>query len=303
YHAIIAAISNHQDVIVSCAQTEDFERLGDLYRNQESVTFLQTPNNDTWARDHGPISCYENNKLVLKDFQFNGWGNKYASERDNKISQNLHQEGAYGNVDLESEDWVLEGGSLETDGSGTLLTTTQCLLNPNRNPTLTKAEIEKKLEESLGIDRVLWLEHGELDGDDTDAHIDTLARFAAKDCIIYCQAEPDDKHFDSLNAMEAELKQLKQSDGSAYKLIPLPLPAALYSEDGNRLPATYANFLIINEAVLLPVYGVEQDKLAIERMMQAFPEQKIYPIYCRPVVEQYGSLHCLTMQIHKERSL
>ena len=298
FHAIAATVANHQDVILACGNDKDFQRLQHLYQNHPRVHPYRVDSNDTWARDHGPISCFSDNTLELVDFQFNGWGGKYPHNKDNGISRQLHRQQAYGALTMRSADWVLEGGSLESDGQGTLLTTSHCLLNPNRNPSFTRSQLEQQLEQELGFDRVLWLEHGHLEGDDTDAHIDTLARFCSTDTIAYCQARQSDSHFPSLHAMEQELQKLKQRNGSPYKLVPLPLPSAQYNSEGDRLPATYANFLIINRAVLLPVYGVDEDIIAVERIMQAFPQHIVYPINCRPVIEQFGSLHCLTMQIH-----
>ena len=302
FHAIATTIAQHQNVIISCGSDTDFSRLSHLYQNHKRISFYRVDNNDTWARDHGPVSCYIEGELELVDFTFNGWGNKYASALDNQISRQLHQLGAYGSAIMTSEHWILEGGSLETDGNGTLLTTEQCLLNPNRNPGLSRADIEQRLQSSLGIKRVLWLTNGHLEGDDTDAHIDTLARFCSSSTIAYCQARQADAHYESLRAMEKELQGLCQPNGQPYQLLPLPLPSAIHNEAGDRLPATYANFLIINNAVLLPIYGVPEDRVAVERMIQAFPNHWVHPINCRPIVEQYGSLHCLTMQIHQETS-
>tara|TARA_R110001583_G_scaffold4696_5_gene26754 strand:+ start:4460 stop:5470 length:1011 start_codon:yes stop_codon:yes gene_type:complete len=302
FHALVSCISQHQRVIISCGSDQDASRLRHLYQNHAQVAIFRADNNDTWARDHGPISVYRNGQLTLVDFLFNGWGGKYSHDKDNQISATLQQLGAYGDTQLHAGSWILEGGSLETDGRGTLLTTENCLLNPNRNPTLTKGMIEARLAEDLGIDRVLWLKHGHLEGDDTDAHIDTLARFCSPTSIAYCKARQSDDHYPSLHAMEQELHTLRQRNGQPYQLIPLPLPSPILSSDGERLPATYANFLIINQAVLLPIYGVAEDAIAVERIMQAFPSHWVHPINCRPVVEQYGSLHCLTMQIHRETS-
>lgn len=303
YQALVAAIAARQSVIISCSDPQVLAGLESRYQAHRHIQVHWVLNNDTWARDHGPISCYETtngrtSQLKLLDFEFNGWGGKYESAKDNRISSNLHRLGAYGSHTMEKHALILEGGSLESDGQGTLLTTKECLLNPNRNAHLNQAELETALNEALGFERFIWLEQGALQGDDTDAHIDTLARFCSADSIAYCQASPDDEHYESLSAMERELQSAKQADGTAYRLIPLPLPSAIYNKDGDRLPATYANFLIIEGAVLLPVYGVQEDHLAIERMIEAFPNHMIQPIYCRPIIEQHGSLHCLTMQIH-----
>jgi len=286
FHAMVAAISQHQQVIISCGNTNDCNRLSHLYQNHPQVKVYEVANNDTWARDHGPISVYQDGKLSFADFLFNGWGGKYDHDLDNQITRKLDGLGAYGDVEIHSQNWVLEGGSLETDGKGTLLTTEHCLLNPNRNPNLTRQQIEQNLQDSLGIERVLWLKHGYLAGDDTDAHIDTLARFCNPTTIAYCQARQSDDHYDALHAMEKELQALTQANGNPYVLVPLPLPSAVFSDDGERLPATYANFLIINNAVLLPVYGVQEDTVAVERIMQAFPNHWVHPINCRPIVEQ-----------------
>lgn len=301
FHAIVSAIIGRQQVLIACHDEALQQRLSHHYRQQADVHCFIAASDDSWARDHGPISCYQQGLLVLQDFCFNGWGNKYSSEQDNAISQALAQQRAYPANALESQSLVLEGGSLESDGQGTLLTTEQCLLNPNRNPSLSRQQIEQQLKQTLGFSRFLWLQHGHLQGDDTDAHIDTLVRFADAETLVYCQANQDDEHYASLHAMEQELQQLRTTNGDAYKLIALPLPDAQYNQDGERLPATYANFLIINGAVLAPIYGARQDKAAIEALALAFPQHLIIPINCRPVIEQFGSLHCLTMQIHTHK--
>ncbi|ASP39989.1 agmatine deiminase [Bacterioplanes sanyensis] len=300
FHAIVAAACRQQAVIIACHDQALKTRLQRHYQQQPNVHCWLAASNDTWARDHGPISCYNNGQLQLHDFVFNGWGNKYDCTHDNAISQQLAEQGAYPVTELQPHSLVLEGGSLESDGQGTLLTTEQCLLNPNRNPDLTRAELEQRLQQTLGFERVLWLAHGHLEGDDTDAHIDTLARFASPNTIVYSQAERSDEHWPSLHAMEQELQAMRQHSGEPYQLIPLPLPEAQFNGDGERLPATYANFLIINQAVLAPIYGVEQDQAAIEALARAFPQHLVVPINCRPIIEQFGSLHCLTMQIHTQ---
>ncbi len=255
------------------------------------------PTNDTWARDHGPISVYQNSQLTLLDFTFNGWGDKFPADLDNQITQRLQALGAFPEVEYERNPLVLEGGSIETDGEGTLLSTVPCLLNPNRNPQLTKGDIEHELKQSLGVERFLWLEHGHLEGDDTDSHIDTLARFCDPHTIAFvdCQ-DQNDPHYESLNLMKEELKAFRQADGSPYRLIALPLPEAIY-EEGRRLPATYANFLIMNQAVLVPIYQQSEDEKAIAALAEAFPDRTIIPVDCRVLIRQNGSLHCITMQI------
>ncbi|HCL56344.1 MAG TPA: agmatine deiminase [Spirochaetia bacterium] len=262
----------------------------------------EMPTNDTWARDFGPISVYyPNNKPVLLDFGFNGWGLKFASNYDNQISKNLYWQKAFWPAALKTAGMILEGGSIESDGEGTLLTTSECLLSPNRNPHLSKKKIEKKLKKFLGGQRILWLDHGYLAGDDTDSHIDTLARLAPNQVILYVSCEDqNDEHYEELKKMEKQLKGFRTMNGEPYTLYPLPFPKPFYDQDKNRLPATYANFLIINQAVLLPVYQDEEnDMKALAILQKAFPDRKIIPIDCRTLIEQHGSLHCVTMQVPK----
>jgi len=199
---------------------------------------------------------------------------------------------------LEKIDFVLEGGSIESDGEGTILSTSACLCNTNRNNGLSKQEIEELLHTYLGAKRVLWLDHGYLAGDDTDSHIDTLARFANKDTIAYVKCnDKDDEHFEALQKMEAQLKKFKTKEGKSYRLIALPMTDAIYNEEGQRLPATYANFLITNDALIYPTYGDKNDSTAGEIFKVLFPNREIIPINCLKLIEQGGSLHCSTMQI------
>lgn len=246
---------------------------------------------DTWARDFGPIAVADDDGPCLLDFRFNGWGGKFPSQRDDAVSSQIRWRTA-----LEPQELVFEGGSMDTDGRGTLLTTAACLLNPNRNPELDQAALESRLGRSLGVQRFLWLQQGALEGDDTDAHVDTLARFCNESAIAYVQCEDsNDSHYPALHAMEKELRAIaSQYD---YELIPLPLPPACHDDDGHRLPATYANFLIINDAVLVPVYGEATDVIALERLTAAFPDRQVEGVNCRELIRQHGSLHCVTMQL------
>ena len=246
--------------------------------------------NDIWARDHGPITVYRNGQPVLLDFRFNGWGGKFPHELDDRITVRLHALGAFAATPLEPVDLILEGGSIETDGAGTLLTT-RCLLNPNRNG-LDRAALERRLGETLGISRFLWLEHGHLLGDDTDSHTDTLARFCDARTIAYqgC-ADTADPHYGPLQAMAEELRSFRTASGEPYRLIELPLPAPRRDERGNRLPAGYANFLILNGAVLVPTYGDPLDAVALERLSGCFPNHDIKGVPCATLTHQGGSLH------------
>lgn len=253
------------------------------------------PTDDTWARDFGPITIEENGAPLLLDFTFNGWGNKFPAEQDNRITQTLHQLGAFGHTPLRSIDLILEGGSIESDGEGTLLTTAECLLNPNRNPNLSKGQIETALRKELGIDTILWLNHGALLGDDTDAHIDTLARLAPDRTIVYTACnDPADEHYAELKKMERELEAFPD-----YRLLPLPWPSPKYDDEGHRLPATYANYLVINGAVLVPTYNDPADDAALGVVQKAFPDREMIGIDCSTLILQHGSLHCVTMQIPK----
>ncbi|MCF0198823.1 MAG: agmatine deiminase family protein [Bacteroidaceae bacterium] len=263
------------------------------------VTVAEMPTDDTWARDHGFITLVDHEgQATLLDFRFNGWGQKFASSQDNQICRRM---AAMHLIDGRYEghlDFVLEGGSIESDGQGTLLTTTQCLTAPNRNEPLSKAEIEQRLLTALHARRVLWLDHGFLAGDDTDSHIDTLARLCPDNTIAYVQCtDPDDEHYEALKAMELQLQSFRTADGKPYRLVALPMAAEEFDEEGQRLPATYANFLIVNGAVLMPTYGrAALDQQAARQLQTAFPDREIVPIDCRVLIEQHGSLHCCTIQ-------
>ncbi len=305
FRNIAKAALRFQHVLISC---EDASTLTELSRELNHyaeanglpgrVKTVQAPADDTWARDHGPISVIAPAGIRLMDFGFNAWGGKFPCDKDNALNQNLARQGAFGDTPLDTVDFILEGGSVESDGQGTLLTTSECLLTPARNPAFDRTQIEAMLSETLGASKVLWLNHGYLAGDDTDSHIDTLARFCSPDHICYVRCEDvDDEHFDALSAMEEELRQFRQLDGAPYRLTPLPWPAPLYDGEGERMPATYANFLIINDAVLLPIYDVPEDVEAISVMKEIFPGREIIPINCRPLIAQHGSLHCVTMQL------
>ena len=265
--------------------------------NMNNVRFLQCATNDTWARDHGAITMIDTGTPSLLDFAFNGWGLKYASELDNQITRQAVEAGALNGQYVNRLDFILEGGSIESDGMGTLLTTSECLLSSNRNERLNQVEIEDYLKSVFHLQQVLWLDHGYLAGDDTDSHIDTLARFCSTNTIAYVKCEDkEDEHYGALHAMEEQLKTFRTLAGAPYRLLALPM-ADKIEEDGERLPATYANFLILNDAILYPTYNQPQnDKKAGEVLQQAFPGRQIVGIDCRALIKQHGSLHCVTMQ-------
>ncbi len=266
----------------------------------DNIRLFRIDTNDTWARDFGPLTVLADEKPLLLDFGFNGWGLKFAANLDNLITRELHVAGAFGTTPLETAGLVLEGGSIESDGNGTILTTAACLLNPNRNPHLGRTEIEQALGRLFNADRFLWLENGHLAGDDTDSHVDTLARLCPDDTILHVACDdPGDEHFPEFAAMGEELRRFRTGDGRPYRLLPLPWPSARYDDDGQRLPATYANYLVINGAVLVPTYRDRNDAAALATVGRAFPGREIVGIDCLPLILQHGSLHCVTMQLPK----
>lgn len=304
YADIIAALAKHTRVIL-IGPEEPEERFLPKGPEADNVVFINIPTNDTWTRDYGPLTAIETSvhgdSIVINDFKFNGWGLKFAADRDNLVTRTLSEAGIFNGTYRNRLNFVLEGGSIESDGKGTLLTTEGCLLSPNRNGASTLDSIENTLADAFGISNYLWLRHGALEGDDTDGHIDTLARLVPPgDTILYVGcSDPADSHYDPLKLMLEDLRQLRTPEGLPYHLIELPLPDPVYDpEDGHRLPATYANFLIINGAVLLPVYGQPmKDTLAKMTVGAAFPGYDIIPVDCRALVRQHGSLHCATMQL------
>ena len=282
--------------------TAVYEEMAHEIRKREPLLIVdQTPHNDTWARDHGFITVEETSfdhkskALILLDFCFNGWGEKFEAALDNQINRQLYDQGLVKGLYEDHLDFVLEGGSIESDGKGTIFTTECCLMAPHRNQPLTKAEIEERLKEWLGAERIVWLQHGSLLGDDTDGHIDTLVRICPDDTLLYTGGDED--HPDLIK-MERELQELRTLDGKPYRLLKLPLPRPIY-DDGDRLPATYANYLVINGAVLVPTYNQpELDAEALRIIGEAFPDREIVGIDCRAVIKQHGSLHCCTMQYY-----
>ena len=301
YEALATVIADYADVVIAVPQplVEDVrERLAAMDAPLDYIHIYPCDSNDTWARDHGPITVQTTKGFTLLDFTFNGWGNKFPHDLDNQITRRLYEQQAFPLSDLVHQDWVLEGGSIESDGRGTLLTTASCLLNQNRNPQLSKADIEARLKTAFGVRKINWLHHGYLAGDDTDSHIDTLARLCPDNVIVYTACDDEqDEHYAELKQMEAELRGFSDADGQPYRLLPLPWPGPVMNEEGERLPATYANFLIVNEAVLVPIYELPTDEDALEVITQAFPGYDILGIPCSVLIEQGGSLHCITMQL------
>lgn len=299
YALTVAAISRRQGVMIVCQNGEHRTRI-EAILNRYSVVAARIgfgigAYRDIWVRDTAPLTVYQGKSGCLIDFRFNGWGGKYPWAEDDALGQCLYRQGVFGQTPYRRVDWVVEGGSLETDGLGTLLATRSSVQNLNRNPDPERAE--SILAEHLGIKRFLWLDHGYLAGDDTDGHVDTLARFCTPSTIVYQScADRGDPNYAALNAMALQLASFKTPDGAPYRLIALPSPKPIYHPDGKRLPASYANFLIINEAVLVPTYDDPADAEALAELGRAFPEREIVAIPARALIYQYGSLHCMTMQ-------
>lgn len=295
--SIAKEVIKREKLLIVCVDEQAVrEQLGEV--DYSRILFREMETNDTWARDHGGISVFDEGVPCVYDFVFNGWGMKFAANYDNLITRNLFAQGTFSDsvLPVNMQPFVLEGGSIESDGKGTLLTTVECLASVNRNEYLQKEELENYLKEVFGFERILWLENGYLAGDDTDSHVDTLARFCSEDTIAYVQCtEPDDEHFDELQAMEQELQAFTRANGEPYRLIALPM-ADKVEWEGERLPATYANFLIMNGAVLLPFYQSPKDAVAKAALQEAFPDREIVGIDCLPLIKQHGSLHCVTMQ-------
>jgi agmatine/peptidylarginine deiminase len=259
------------------------------------TTFVMVDYDDTWLRDSGPITLSDDGEFTLLDFRFTGWGGKFAALDDDALVAHLHRSGVFVATRHARIEFALEGGAIDGDGQGTVLTTWRCL--HERHPQLSRTQIESQLIESLCARRILWLDHGYLEGDDTDAHVDTLARFASPDSIVYQACDDaDDRHYAELSAMAGELAALRTVDGRPYRLYALPWPQPIL-DNGRRLAASYANFLIVNGAVLAPTYGDPADARALAVLAQAFPGRDIVPVPCRPLIWQNGSLHCLTMQL------
>lgn len=330
--AVVREICRREKCVLLCDDVlkvrEIFmQECADFAEFSANLFFLQIKTNDTWARDFGGLCVEITNRIESKqkkhtkyeilDFGFNGWGLKFASCFDNQITRKLHELGIF-RAELKTKNMILEGGSIESNGAGIILTNTQCLLENNRNPQFSRKKIEKKLKKYFGAKEILWLNHGFLRGDDTDSHIDTLARFIGEKKIAYVKCDdPQDEHFIELGKMEKELEKIAKKHG--FELVALPMCEAKFwggdsiesstnyiesdldsiKSQKERLPATYANFLFVNGAILLPIYNDPKDKKAIEILRQACSEYEIVPIDCSTLIRQHGSLHCISMQFPK----
>ena len=299
YASLAGAIARFEHLVVCVADVAMREhvarKLASAGAPAERVRFVHAEYDDTWLRDSGPITLTDGADFRLLDFRFTGWGGKFDADRDDRLIETLTERGLFRAGTRKRIDWALEGGAIESDDRGTILTTWRCL--HQRHPDMSRDEMTALLLDAFDAERVLWLDHGYLEGDDTDAHIDTLARFAPNDAIVF-QACNDmaDSHFDTLARMREELTALRTMDGRPYRLHALPWPRAIIDE-GRRLAASYANYLIVNGAVLLPAYGDPADAEAQDVIAAAHPQRQIVPIDARPLIWQNGSVHCLTMQV------
>ena len=294
---LAAEIAVRQRLLIIAPQVDRVKEKLAKEMPTENIRFFQCETNDTWARDHAFITVKTGQGPLLLDFCFNGWGMKFAANLDNQINRKLYASGLLHGTYRNCMDFVLEGGSIESDGKGTLLTTSACLLSPNRNDTYERAEIEERLKSMFHLQQVLWIDYGYLAGDDTDCHVDTLARLCPHDTIVYVQCtDTEDEHYDALHRMEEQLKTFRTLDNRPFRLLPLPMPDAIV-ENGERLPATYANFLIMNKTILYPTYNQpHKDEKAEHVLTEAFPGYEVVGIDCRALIKQHGSLHCVTMQ-------
>lgn len=304
YVALVEAITRFQQAVICVADTAVEARARQLLAHSAAqlprIRFVQVAYDDTWLRDSGPITLVssapsEARSFTLLDFHFTAWGGKFEAGQDDLLVSELVHRGIFSNASHQRIDFALEGGGIETDGSGTLLTTWRCL--HERHPTLDRATLSSRLAQWLHQDRVLWLDHGYLEGDDTDAHIDTLARFAPDNAIVFqACSDPTDAHYTELSAMADDIAALRTAAGHPYRRFPLPWAKPIVDE-GRRLAASYANYLILNDAVLMPAYGDPADSAAAAVLAQAYPGHEIVQIPCRPLIWQNGSLHCITMQL------
>ena len=296
------AIARHEKVLIVTPFVDDVRAMVQASVDKalhHNILFRYAPTNDIWARDHAFITLLPEGEGVprLVDFRFNGWGEKFEAGKDNLINSRLFFDGAFRGHYVNRNAFVLEGGSIESDGKGTVFTTSQCLLAPHRNQPFSREEIELRLKQMLGARRIVWLDHGNLMGDDTDGHIDTIMRTAPDDTLLCIATDNvNDPQHDDFKALEAQLRTITTLDGRPYRLLRLPIPDAIYDGE-DRLPATYANFVILNGAVLCPTYAQpHNDRQALDTLAEAFQGREIIPIDARTVIRQHGSLHCLTMQ-------
>lgn len=300
YGYFVSQLSQHAPVMVLCRDGAHQQHIQTLlchtHAVSEAIQYIQAPYNDTWIRDYGPLSIIENDSPILLNFTFNAWGGKYQASNDNAINLVLQQQHTFRSP-LKNLELIMEGGSIDTDGQGTLITTSRCLITDTRNATMQKPDWEALFSKQFGIQQTLWLDYGGLIGDDTDSHVDMLARFCDTSTIAYTSCDNEqDIHYTPLQKMKQQLESFRTLTGDPYRLIALPMPEPII-DDGERLPASYANFLILNDAVFVPVYDDPMDKIILSRLTDCFPQHTIVSVNARALIQQYGSLHCATMQV------
>lgn len=286
YEELVRAVSKYQKVLLIAPNLSDFDR----FKKFDNCEFLQIDTDDTWIRDYGAIDVRRGDEIISYDFKFNAWGGKFNSNKDNMVNKKLFE---HFGTKLEEIDLILEGGSIDFNGDGVMLTTTECLLNDNRN-RLSKDELEIKLKDLFGLNKIVWLNHGFIKGDDTDSHVDTLARFIDKNIVAYAACyDKSDEHYEELNLMKQELET------AGFNLVALPLPKPVIYE-GKRLGATYCNFIFINNAVIVPTYADKvADEYAINALKSALPNKDIIGVDSRVFIRQNGSLHCSSQNRYK----
>jgi agmatine deiminase len=290
--AKVISESEQLEILVNNLQTEAIAR---KLLSGTSAHFHSIPYGDIWMRDIAPIFLRNNNQLATVTFAWNGWGHKYLLDHDDGVAIAI-AEFLSPNIPTFQFPWVLEGGAVEVDGLGTCLTTKQCLLNPNRNPHLDRTEIELGLCEALGVTKILWLEAGLLN-DHTDGHIDTIARFIAPHTVMCMKPEStDDPNYEVLNQISAQLKGFTDATGEKLKAIEIPSAGLVLDPDGEIMPASYLNFYISNEHVIVPTYGTEFDQQAVDAIASHFPNRDTIGLPAKIILSGGGAFHCITQQ-------
>jgi len=302
YLEMIAALAPHEivDLLVDDKDAEHVARARCSDAVASRIRFHHIQTVDSWIRDYGPnFLVGPNGEGAFNDWIFNAWGNKYEElKKDDSVPQRLE---SFLKMKRFSPGIVMEGGSIEVNGAGCVLTTEQCLLNPNRNPEFSRAEIEQYLKDYLGVTKVLWLGEG-IAGDDTDGHIDDIARFVASDVIVCAvEEDPADANYEILQDNVKRLKSMTDANGKPFEVLTLPMPgivggSSTGTRDLERLPASYANFYIANNVVLAPVFGHANDERAVDTLQRVFSTRQIVPINCEPLVWGMGTIHCVTQQ-------
>ena len=289
---------SHTRLIIICLKATDIKYYF-TEKEKKRIFFIEAKSNDIWTRDHGFISLKAKQNIFLLNFIFNGWGLKFVANHDNLLNLKLKQSSIFSEkVSFKDVSLVFEGGSIDSNGNGEALTTSTCIFSLNRNEYIPKANLIKNLKDTFNLSKLHLLDHGHLQGDDTDSHIDMLARFVNENTIVHAVCnDKNDNHYESLQKMKVELEEISNSKGQKYNLIGIPIGKVI-KEDA-RLPASYINFLLINGAVLVPQYNVPEDKIAIEIFSKLFKNRIVIPFNCTLLIRQGGSLHCATMNFYE----